>query len=156
MEVGILDPVVTINDASVNAVSWSFALDGVLYDLPSFTHTFSDGGVFPVELTVTSGPGCEDKASITVVVRDHLFYAPNSFTPNGDELNDAWVPQVFGARLYDLVIYDRWGQVVFHTTDPKEGWDGGEQVQGAYSYAVQLAEFGPLDRRYTGVITLIR
>lgn len=156
LEADILDPVVTFTDASINAVSWSFALDGVVYEQPSFTHTFSDGGVFPVELTVTSGPGCEARTSISVLIRDHLFYAPNSFTPNGDDVNETWTPQVFGARLYDLAIFDRWGQKVFHTTDPSIGWDGGGGVQGTYTYRVQLAEYGPLDHLYTGVITLIR
>ncbi|MBL8002421.1 MAG: PKD domain-containing protein [Flavobacteriales bacterium] len=156
METSIMDPTVTINDASVNALAWSFALDGTTYEQPGFVHTFSGAGAFPVELTVTSGPGCTATSSITVIVRDHLFYAPNSFTPDGDGVNDSWRPSVLGARTYELSVFDRWGAVVFSTTDPEAAWDGIGASQGTYAYKVRLAEYGPLDREYNGSVTLLR
>jgi gliding motility-associated-like protein len=52
---------------------------------------------------------------------------PNSFTPNGDGTNDVFLPVITsGVDLgnYQLLIFNRWGQVVFSTTDPTMGWDG--------------------------------
>lgn len=155
-EATIMDPTVTIHDASMDASTWSFQLDGTTYDQPGFVHTFSDAGTFPVELTVTSGPGCSSTAMITVIVRDHLFYAPNTFTPDGDGVNDVWAPSVLGARTYALQVFDRWGAVVFESHDPKAAWDGAGATQGTYAYKVRLAEHGPLDREYNGSVTLLR
>lgn len=65
------------------------------------------------------------------------FYVPNSFTPNGDGKNDVFLPQhdcIF--ETYDMMIFDRWGEKIFETTDPFKGWDGryhGDLVeQGVY------------------------
>jgi len=51
--------------------------------------------------------------------------APNAFTPNGDNLNDIFRPFTFGLKqLNYFKIYNRWGFVVYKTTDYKSGWDG--------------------------------
>ncbi|MBL0045866.1 MAG: gliding motility-associated C-terminal domain-containing protein [Flavobacteriales bacterium] len=52
------------------------------------------------------------------------MYVPNTFTPNGDGTNDVW--QVVGKNIghFDLNVFDRWGNVIFHSTDPSYGWDG--------------------------------
>jgi gliding motility-associated-like protein len=155
-EVSVLDPVVTIHDASLDADAWAFTLDGSVYDVPVFTHTFSDAGQYTVELVVSSGLGCLDTARINVFVKDHLFYAPNVFTPNGDDLNEVWLPSVLGARLYDLSVFDRWGREVFHTDDPKKGWDGQGYPQGTYVFKARLSEYGALDLEYVGSVTLAR
>jgi gliding motility-associated-like protein len=89
-------------------------------------------------------------------VSDHLIYVPNAFTPDGDGLNDQWAPSVRGARLYDLVVFDRWGQEEFRSTDPKAAWDGSGYPQGVYNYTIRLAEFGAYRAEYTGHFTLLR
>ncbi len=69
------------------------------------------------------------QASITIQVAtpicdDPYIYVPNTFTPNGDQINDRLY--VRGAFIDELlfIVYDRWGNQVFSTTDKNVGWDG--------------------------------
>lgn len=155
-EVSLLDPVVEITDHAQGAVAWTYQVDGDRLTEPSFSYEFEDAGWYDITQTVTSGTDCEASITHTVHVSDHLFYAPSAFTPDGDGVNDTFLPVVLGARLYDLVIVDRWGVERFHTTDPKEGWGGDGLPQGMYGYKVRLSEFGPMSKEYIGHFTLLR
>jgi gliding motility-associated-like protein len=52
------------------------------------------------------------------------IYIPNAFSPNDDGLNDVFKPVVANLETYQLTIYDRWGLLVFSSTNPSIGWDG--------------------------------
>jgi gliding motility-associated-like protein len=58
--------------------------------------------------------------------QDYVYFVPNAFTPNGDGINDFFLPlgNVIRPERYDLAIFDRWGQQIFQTLDPSIGWDG--------------------------------
>lgn len=88
-------------------------------------YLYAKGGVYNVCLTAYNDPACTQKKckQVESKINPH-FKAPTAFTPNGDGLNDVFKPIVTGARKYELNIYNRWGQNVFHTTDPNTGWDG--------------------------------
>ncbi len=78
-------------------------------------------------LQVTGLHACKGKDSIHIKPKDclHGFYIPNAFTPNSDTKNDLFRPMLFGPVVsYDFSIYDRWGKMVFHSTDFQAGWDG--------------------------------
>lgn len=152
----VLDPEVQFIDNSIDATTWDFLLEGVHYDTPSFTHSFSEAGWQTAYLTVTSGNGCTDTTSVRVFIGGHLFFAPSAFSPNGDGMNEVWKPSVVGAREYQLDIFDRWGHDVFSTTDPSQGWDGKNATPGMYSYKAWLTEYGPLEREYNGSFVLIK
>lgn len=152
----VLAPQVTFSDHSIHAGHLDFLVEGQHYDTTTFTHTFSDAGWYTAFLTVTSGMGCTDTTSIRVFVGAHLFFAPNAFTPNSDAINDEWKPSVKGARQYHLDIFNRWGQVVFSTTDPDQGWDGKNGIPEIYSYKAWLTEYGPMEREYNGSFVLIK
>ncbi|MEX2596461.1 MAG: gliding motility-associated C-terminal domain-containing protein, partial [Salibacteraceae bacterium] len=82
-------------------------------------------------LSVTSPEGCFN--SDTIVVNSDCYrhiYAPNAFTPDGDGYNDFF--KIVGRNIYNthLVIYDRWGHVLFQSKDLERGWDGKDQVKG--------------------------
>jgi len=157
VEVSLMDPLVEIEDRSVDATSFTYTIgDLVVYDVPFFEHEFDDGGQFVITQVVTSGEGCTDSTTRVVTVSDHLLYVPNAFTPDGDGLNDTWAPSVRGARLYELVVIDRWGREVFRTTDPKAAWSGAGLPQGVYNYTIRLAEFGTYRKEYNGHVTLLR
>ena len=152
----VLFPDITFTDHSVDAVQWDFLVEGVHYDTTSFTHSFKDAGWYSALQTVTSAMGCTDTATVRVFIGDHLFFAPSAFSPNGDQLNEVWRPRVKGARAYRLDIFDRWGHLVFSTTDPAQGWDGKDAPPGMYAYKAWLTEWGPLEKEYNGSFVLIR
>ena len=88
---------------------------------------------------VVDSHGCEGADSIQVETKKCAFgiYFPNAFTPNKDGLNDVFRPAMIGRPItYKLSIYNRWGQQIFETTDPAQGWNGTirgtEQESGTY------------------------
>ena len=94
----------------------------------AFDYTYFQAGSYRVSLTVTDENGCTAEKHRVVVIKtpEMQIYIPNSFTPNHDGTNDVFKPM--GMYITDdhylFVIYDRWGEIVFRTTNPDEGWDG--------------------------------
>ena len=87
---------------------------------------FQDTGLITVTLTVTDEFGCEGsvvKSFINYPVTQ--MYTPNAFSPNDDEVNDVFkVEGVVYSRKFKLEIFNRWGELLFETSDLKKGWDG--------------------------------
>ena len=79
-------------------------------------------------LTVTNDSGCTDTAYVTVIVEDEIIegelFIPNIFSPNGDGSNDVFYVRGTGFSGFQLIIYNRWGEKVFETTENTAGWDG--------------------------------
>lgn len=152
----LMDPEIAVDDLSEGTYHWDYELNGAHFDTTHFTYVFDDAGWYRVRLTATSGFGCSDTTSVPVFVGGHFFYAPTAFTPNDDDRNEVWLPVVHGARQYHLAVYDRWGNTVFSTTDPKEGWNGAAYPIGTYAYKAWLSEWGPLEKEYNGSFILLR
>ncbi|MDX9751957.1 MAG: PKD domain-containing protein [Flavobacteriales bacterium] len=147
---------IAVQDHSIGATEWAYWIENSTYSVAEPHHAFSEGGYFTVVQEVTSAHGCTDTISRTVFVRGHVFYAPNAFTPDGDDLNETWLPVVRGARHYELWVHDRWGRLVFHTRDPLAGWDGDGQAPGVYTYQARIKEWGTHAEEYVGHFTLLR
>lgn len=119
---------------------------------------------YPVELIVTSEFGCKDTANAFVNVRPEIIlYAPNTFTPDGDEFNNEWRIYISGIERYrnfDLEIFNRWGEIMFASYDPDGSWDGtygGRKVpEGTYIWKIR-AEDGYTDAKYewNGHVTIL-
>ena len=94
---------------------------------PVYTYPNKQPNEYITMLMATSSVGCKgtDFQKITVSEDDHL-YIPNSFTPNGDGNNDFFYIQGKGidTESYHLTIYDRWGHVVFESSNLYERWNG--------------------------------
>lgn len=91
------------------------------------------------------------------------LHMPNAFTPNGDRLNDVYKPSTIfvSYKNYIFQIYDRWGQIIFETSDITKGWNGtaehGLQVlQGTFYYYVQYFDFNNNKFEKAGNFTLFR
>ncbi len=121
--------------------------------------------------TVTSidAGGCVATDNVTVFVNtnpDFDYFIPNSFTPNGDGVNDYFTAYSTSLEVIErFIIYDRWGSVVFERDNVEPGnllagWDGrknGELLQpGVYAYTMQLRFFGNFVRTASGNVTLMR
>ena len=119
--------------------------------------TVSAAGLYAVE--VTDAYGCHGGDTIAVQEKycvDRIMW-PNAFTPDGNGVNDVFRPRLQGALdEYDLVIYNRWGQVVFRSKDPSAGWDGGRKPGGTYVWMCRY-KFSDAGRKVEkGTVELIR
>ncbi|HYG14863.1 MAG TPA: PKD domain-containing protein, partial [Bacteroidia bacterium] len=101
--------------------------------------------------------------NVTYLDYDCNYFFPNAFSPNGDFVNDTWLPYMEDVVEMHLRIFNRWGQMVFESTDLTKGWDGrymGEPVQdGVYIWKVDLKidESGNLyTHSAAGNLTLLR
>ncbi|MDQ2718480.1 MAG: PKD domain-containing protein [Bacteroidota bacterium] len=77
-------------------------------------------------LSIKTAEGCVDTASINITAfKGSAVYVPTAFTPNNDGLNDIMRPHLIGIKtFYYFTIYNRWGQKMFTTNKPNQGWDG--------------------------------
>jgi gliding motility-associated-like protein len=119
----------------------------------------------PKTLTVdvTDQYGCMDSASVTYtdIQQCCTFAYPNAFTPNGDGRNDGFRVITYGNMLaYKLTIFNRWGQVVYDSNDPREYWDGTRSGaicdMGTYYYYFRGTCLTGHVEEYKGDVTLIR
>lgn len=118
----------------------------------------------PVSTTIyslsTTVAGCEFTDQVTVeVIR--LINPPNTFTPNGDGKNDLWeIPGMADYPGAQVVIHDRWGQVVYRSTGYRDPWDGTAKGRplsvGTYYYHIQLNQLEGRSPPYVGFVTIIR
>jgi gliding motility-associated-like protein len=115
-------------------------------------------GTYWVE--VTDSNNCKGRDSITILPCEKLAI-PNAFTPNGDGINDVFRPTVYGTLLhYTLTIYDRWGHMIFRSSNPGKGWDGTLsgvlQPNGTYVWNCQYQLLGNKPDHKSGTVILIR
>ena len=85
---------------------------------------------------------------------------PNIFSPNGTGMNDEYYVRGKGIQLFNLIIFNRWGQIVFESTDIEEGWDGTKNGsplnQGVFVYKLDVTFYSGETFSQTGNITLIK
>jgi gliding motility-associated-like protein len=117
-------------------------------------------------VVVITGPciNAADTINITEGNCAPYVYVPNSFTPNGDGLNESFVPIVSGnVRSYTFLVFDRWGEVIFSSNTIGGSWDGAvngtPSQDGVYVWRVEykaVSEEGVTQERLTGHVTLLR
>ncbi|WP_306643254.1 PKD domain-containing protein [Sanyastnella coralliicola] len=147
-ETTIYSPEIDFVDQSFDPFSWFWDFgDGYLSSEQNPSHIYELPGVYLIELTVQNIYGCEDRAVGQVTIDDQFnIYVPNAFTPDGDNVNDVFRPEIVGEGMvdfYELLIFDRWGMVVFETNDMDAVWlgdfrDGGEYYVQTDTYIWQV------------------
>lgn len=87
-------------------------------------------------------------------------YIPNTFTPNGDGINDTFGVKGQEIGQFQLMVYNRWGELIFVSSDPNVQWDGkfkGHDVQeGTYAYRYIAMGVNKGEKEIAGTVTLIR
>jgi gliding motility-associated-like protein len=146
----------THTDAPVNRYQWE----------PPTSLNFSDvaspiarpEATTPYQVTASTGSGCVANLSVLVTVIDPL-YIPSAFSPNGDGLNDVWIIQ--NINLFpqcDVWIYNRWGNLIFHSrgyAQPWDGTDGQAPVEaGVYTYQIRTGS-ELLTNIYRGALVVV-
>lgn len=123
----------------------------------------ADTAVYLVQLIAINSDNCSDTIVKPVVIeKDFSFYAPNSFTPNGDGNNETF--RIFGEGIqnFEIGIFNRLGQQVYISTNFNEGWNGkmmniGSVLpQDVYVYETKITDVFGKVHNYKGTITLIR
>lgn len=136
--ISVVDANVSFNNQSTglntNTFDWNFA-DGTTSTDVQPTHLYTNAGNYYVSLFVTSPHGCVDSIMKVVIVNpDVVLYVPNSFTPNGDGLNDVFriflPPTGVDYSTFSLTVYDRWGEVIYRTNDVNNCWTGAKNNSG--------------------------
>jgi gliding motility-associated-like protein len=113
-------------------------------------------------ITAINNEGCSTSTTATVQIQvESTFYLPNTFTPNNDGRNDTFKPAYTNIYNYKMVIFDRWGLLLFQSTNPDEGWDGiyrnGACQQDVYVYKVEYMDNVTTDfHSLSGHVNLIR
>lgn len=161
-----LNSTVQFNDLSQGAATWNWTFDRygtTTQQHPSFT--FPDTGLVAVRLIVTHARGCKDSLTRYLDIRPETrWFMPNAFTPNGDGQNDGFYGKGFleGVTDFRMTIWNRWGEMVFETSNPLEQWNGlaqnsgGMSPGGVYVYLVTFTEPRGQPREFRGFVTLIR
>src|ERR1035437_1401121 len=158
---------VNFNNNSVNGNSfiWNFG-DGNSSTTFNASHTFSIPGIFKVSLiSFNDAASCKsipDSMFINITVDNCGIYIPNIFTPNGDGKNDFFNIIADNYTNFHLIIFNRWGDKVFESTDQSIEWNGkinntGENSpDGSYYYFLIVKDQAGKDYNYKGFLTLIR
>jgi gliding motility-associated-like protein len=90
------------------------------------------------------------------------MWIPNSFTPNGDGVNDTFKPNFIGVKKYGFRIFDRWGRTVFYTDNNEVAWDGkvGESNHvshmNVFAYEILAVDVHGVQHNLFGHVTLYR
>jgi len=155
-----------ITDNSINTTQWIWNFgDGTDYNGEVNSHIYSSTGSFTIMLIVTNGIGCSDTSYQTVIVNDiYTMYLPNTFTPDGDGLNDVFGPTGinFDINEFQMYIYNRWGEEMYRTKDLSKPWNGTKnnsssaEVTGVYVYRILFNETNGKEHEYFGRVTLLK
>lgn len=112
-------------------------------------------------VTASNSNGCKSNACINVdVVKESTLYVPNTFTPNGDRLNDVFLVPTTNLKEYNIKIFDRWGAMLFESNDPTVCWDGTYQgknvAEDVYVYAISGTGVDRIAYEKRGHVTVLR
>ncbi len=162
LQVSVQNANIQFTNASQGATQflWRFG-DGNTSDAPDPEHTYEQEGSYPVQLLCWDNSGCADSLAREgyITVQRNLFF-PTLFSPNQDGNNDFFRPRGDGITALDLYIFNQWGEVIAHITDPEVGWDGtaknGVAEQGTYVYSGAVIRLPDQRLPVNGHITLIR
>ncbi len=170
--VTLLDPLVRLTNTSAGDVySWwaiydskGNLIDSSIVPNPSINFPSEDTGSYRIKLLVKTTYLCPDSMEQILKIEGIFeIYAPNTFTPNGDGVNDDFLPVLIGEQVtsYQLDIFNRWGQQIFHSTNKNQPWDGtfnGETAKAdVYLYRVSVrSKYNAEKKVITGQLRLMK
>ncbi|MBK7297679.1 MAG: gliding motility-associated C-terminal domain-containing protein [Flavobacteriales bacterium] len=134
--VSILEPNIHVSHVPESNVSYEWTLDNdTLPGANEFDWTIDpvDIGIYTLCKIATDTLGCRNSTCSEIIVDDVLtIFVPNAFTPDGNDINEEFMPSVLGAapESFTFAIFDRWGNKVFSTNEIGQGWNGGMNNNG--------------------------
>jgi len=165
-ELSVFHPTFSFINNSFDAVAWLWNFGGIIQATSTDfepTYTYNEEGTYTVSLIVESIHGCTDTTSSDVIVKpEFTFFIPNVFTPDEDGLNDYFKPVGRNFSDFKMLIYDRWGALIYETNDYNKPWNGKVQnssefcMADVYVYIITVKDFKNRPRKYTGHVTLMK
>lgn len=150
------------NTSGSNKWFWDFG-DGSTSDLRNPTHNYDKDGSYNVKLVVFNSFNCVDsitKPAYIMVQTLPFLIIPNAFSPNGDNLNDKFLPSSSRILKYELKVFNEWGQELYTGNNSNDGWDGNfegiKQQVGIYFYVINAKDDSNKTYSEKGIINLIR
>jgi gliding motility-associated-like protein len=166
------NPIIKFIDLSTYPFTWNWDFGDAASGqnntsiLQNPVHIYSDSGTYTILLTVLTDHGCMDTVQKSIEVKEiFAFYVPNAFTPNDDGDNDYFFPK--GANWdpnnYEMDIFDRWGNLMYHTNTIGDKWNGtvnnkyswNDAIIGVYIYLIRVKEMNGPKHEFIGKVTLI-
>lgn len=155
-----------LDNSSTDVVQWQWDFGGAgssTDEDPIFQFLNPIANSYLVTQTVYNENGCESSTNQVVSIDGSNLYVPNAFTPNGDGHNEVFIPMgnCLDDSEYELMIFDRWGELVFSSNNPYEPWTGVYKGQLAksdvYVWKLTAKPVHSLDKyNLTGSVTLLR
>jgi len=157
---------VEFQDLSINTETWNWNFgDGVTTTDQNPTHIFEHTGTYGITLTVTNHDCIDSIQTSITVFEDLLFFVPNAFTPDNDQLNQMFQPiftSGFDPTDYHLMIFNRWGEIIFESYNTEIGWNGtlnsqNQVLDGVYIWKIVFGDINS-DKKHThqGIVTLLK
>ncbi|HTA27671.1 MAG TPA: PKD domain-containing protein, partial [Bacteroidia bacterium] len=142
---------------------WTFGQGDSTSNLQNPQHNYTDTGTFCATLVVVDQHGCVDSVTNCLIINPvYTLYIPSGFSPNGDGINDVFMPKGSYVKSYEMYIFDRWGMQLFHSTDMNSGWDGtakgGSSLcqEDTYVYLINVTDTQGNNHSYTGAVSLLK
>lgn len=162
----ILDPTFYFSDQSNGATQWYWYFgdgDSINNMITTPVHTYPNTyhGTYSARLLVVNQFGCIDQIVHDVTVTPVVtLYVPNAFTPNSNRINDTFYAYGVGIAEFEMLIFNRWGEYIFRSTDINVGWDGthnGMEVQNeVYVYVVNYIGIDGVKGVKRGTVTVVK
>ncbi len=166
----LLEPTITFTNTSTNANSyvWDFGDYGSPNNVSSLMnpgHLYSNVGTYYIYMVAMNNKGCKDTATGSIEITPDIgVYIPNTFTPDGNGRNDIFMPYGYGINedKYKMEIFDRWGELIFTSTEFRKGWDGSAKgtetiaQDGVYIYKIMITDLENNKKNYVGHVTLMK
>lgn len=147
-----------------NSLTWEFG-DGSDSKELSPSHSYTKKGYYNVTLICQNHYGCLSKTSKKIAIKeDYNLLAPNSFTPNGDGINDYFIPEALKTieGQFTMIIYSQSEGLIYETKNINQQWDGINQQngnicsEGTYIWVVNLTTSEGKTEQYKGAVLLLR
>lgn len=139
---------------------WDFG-DGNTSTLTNPNNTYDEPGTYYITLYAENDIGCKDSVTKPITIKPETYlYIPNTFTPDGDGVNDFFEASTVNYKQLEIEIFDRWGELIFTSDKIRFRWDGkykGALVQdGVYVYKVNAISINGDVKKITGHVNVLR
>jgi gliding motility-associated-like protein len=155
-----IDQSVMLNGSGGEIYKWTPATGLSADNIPNPVAVLKTDAQFVLTASTTAGCATVDTVKIKVY-KGPAFYVPSAFSPNNDGMNDRFQFIAVGMKTVDMFrVYNRYGQLIYSSTNMKAGWDGRLggilQASGTYVWIIKGVDFNGVTQSKRGTVTLIR